>query len=151
MGGLKAFFSEEHQDFDLAIENGHFVRERGIETYEIISLYTDRRAPEDAVVPGDQTDRGGWWGDQFDEENRGPLGSHLWLLGKAKRSQQTLLRARQYAGDSLKWMKRARMASSYEVTAEYVGGFALIKTRVYQPRGKHPFETEWKVQLNGSL
>lgn len=148
--GVKLRFDVDHQDFDINVVAGHFERERGLETYVAISMFSNARAPDDANVPGDKEDRGGFWGDTVDE-NPDPLGSLLWLLGQEKQSTKTLIRGRQYAAESIAWMRDVRMASSYAVTTEYVEEAIVVRTTIFEPRGKHPFEAEWEVQLNALL
>ena len=148
MGGLKLIFDAEHQDFDLGITGKHLTRERGLETYVAVSMFTDARAPEGERLPAAGDDRRGWWADEFHEDQTTPFGSLLWLIADAKRTPQTLLRLQQYTRDSLRWMVPARMASSFAVAAEYLGDNSLIRTTITQPRNKHPYEAAWEVQLH---
>lgn len=55
--------------------------EAALHTATLLCLFTDARAPADAVLPGNDGDRRGWWGDsiKLDGEPDGPLGSLIWL------------------------------------------------------------------------
>jgi phage gp46-like protein len=70
----------------------------------ILSLFTDRRAPE-GWRP-EVSDRRGWWGDHVAPSNETPLerGSHLWLLENEIVSTETINLARIYAEEALAWM-----------------------------------------------
>jgi phage gp46-like protein len=82
----------------------------------IISLFTDKRAPE-GWRP-DVTDRRGWWGDAVAPEGEEPeeIGSHLWLLQNEVATEQVAERARLYAIEALAWMLRDQVAADVTVT-----------------------------------
>ncbi len=83
----------------------------------INSLFCWRRALPDDELPGDS--RFGWWGDTFEENDR--FGSRLWLLSRAKLTDQTVLEAREYALEALQWLLDDGVASQVEVTTERKG------------------------------
>ncbi len=91
---------------------------RSIETAIILSLFTDRRAP-DGWRPEIQ-DRRGWWGDgvQPDGETLDPLGSWLWLLENEIVSPQNIALAKNYAEAALAWLVTDNVAARVEVIAE---------------------------------
>lgn len=82
----------------------------------IISLFTDRRAPE-GWRP-DVADRRGWWGDAVAPEGQTPepIGSHLWLLRNEVATPAIAELARIYAEEALAWITRDRVAASVVVT-----------------------------------
>lgn len=84
----------------------------------VISLFTDRRAPE-GWRPEIQ-DRRGWWGDAIEAEGEAldPLGSWLWLLENEVVSSNTLALARAYAEAALAWLVSDRVAARVEVVSE---------------------------------
>lgn len=93
--------------------------DRGLTTAVILSLFTDRRAADDDVPPsGDPTDRRGWWADEFLEVPGDRYGSRLWLLARAKRTNETVLRAKEYISEALAWMLEDRVASAVEALAK---------------------------------
>lgn len=101
----------------------------------VASLFTDRRAASDDVLPsdsGDPPNRGGWWGDTYSgdaagtEGDEGDLfGSRLWLLTRSRATMANVERARLYATEALQWLIDDGIAERVEVTAE----------RIDRPRG----------------
>lgn len=80
----------------------------------INSLFSWRRAEESDDLPG--TTRQGWWADTFEENDR--FGSRLWLLQRAKLTSEALVRAKEYASESLQWLIDDRVASQIIVDSE---------------------------------
>lgn len=87
----------------------------GLASAVIISLFTDRRAPE-GWRP-DVVDRRGWWGDGVAEEGASlqPIGSHLWLLRNESVTAENIKLARLYAEEALSWMVREGVVASVSV------------------------------------
>lgn len=85
----------------------------------LISLFSWRRANPDDDLPG--TDRFGWWGDTYPELFNDRIGSRLWLLSRAKLTRQTVLRAKEYAEESLKWLVDDGVADTVVVESERQG------------------------------
>jgi phage gp46-like protein len=83
----------------------------------VISLFTDRRAPE-GWRP-DVIDRRGWWGDGVAEEGTDarPLGSHLWLLRNEIVSAENVELARIYAAEALNWMVEEQVCARIDVAS----------------------------------
>lgn len=94
--------------------------DEGLETAVIISLFTDRRADPDDVLPDNSGDRRGWWGDTYPEIEGDRIGSRLWLLHREKQRNVVLVRAREYARESLQWLIEDGVAHSVEVIAEFI-------------------------------
>lgn len=83
------------------------------------SLATDRRAlPSDNVVG----DLRGFWGDSY---RKTPIGSRLWLLGREKTINETLLKAEDYARESLQWLIDENIADSLDIRVAWRGGGVL--------------------------
>lgn len=82
----------------------------------VLSLFTDRRAPE-GWRP-DVADRRGWWGDAVAPDGEEPeaYGSLLWTLKNERVLPQIATLARAYAEEALAWMLRDRVASRVVVT-----------------------------------
>jgi phage gp46-like protein len=103
----------------------------------LISLFTWRRANADDVLPAN--DRMGWWGDSFPVEANDRIGSRLWLLSRAKLTQETVNQAREYAQEALQWLIEDGVASRIEVIAERQGLHQLaLGVTVYQSGGRAP-------------
>lgn len=114
-------YNETHKDYDITFENGDLKRESGIETAVLLSLFTDRRAEEDDELPDpNKLDRRGWWGD-LAEDQEDQIGSRLWLLERAKATQEVRNLAQQYIEEALEWMIEDGVAQSIEVATEIQG------------------------------
>lgn len=85
----------------------------------IISLFTWARARADDELPG--TERMGWWGDSYPAVAGDRIGSRLWLLARAKITNQTAKKAREYAEEALAWLVVDGVASRVVVQAERAG------------------------------
>ena len=113
---------------DLLLGAGQLVSDDGLRTAILISLFSDARAPEEAVLPEDGADRRGWWGDDFAADGsaagsqnatgRNAIGSTLWLLHRSKITPATLQRAREAAFEALGWLVRDGIASAVDVEVE---------------------------------
>lgn len=103
----------------------------------VISLFTWRRANPDDELPGDL--RQGWWGDSFPSVPNDRIGSRLWLLSRAKLTTETVIRAREYAEEALRWLVDDGIAAQVEVEAERQGIYTLaLACRIYKSDGKVP-------------
>lgn len=101
----------------------------------VISLFTWRRANPDDDLPGDQ--RMGWWGDSFAVELNDKIGSRLWLLSRAKITNDTVARAQEYAEEALQWLIADGVAARVEVEAQRIDTFTLgLAVRVYKTDGR---------------
>ncbi|MBI2236352.1 MAG: phage GP46 family protein [Magnetospirillum sp.] len=98
---------------DLVVADGRIATTDGLETAVAISLFTDRRARADDVLPdGANGDRRGWWADVYLDE---PIGSRLWLLGREKQLASVLTKAREYCEEALGWLVRKKYAQKVVV------------------------------------
>lgn len=103
---------------DLGVASGDMVKDDGLTTAVLMSLFTDRRAdPDDPVDPASPTgDRRGWPGDLLaDAGDR--IGSRLWLLQRAKLTEETRSLVEFYATESLQWLVDDGVATSVTCTA----------------------------------
>jgi phage gp46-like protein len=118
-------------DFDLETD-------RGLATAVLLSLFTDRRAETDDKPPsGDARDRRGWWADEFAVVEGDLIGSRLWLLERSKRGNEVVLRAREYALESLAWMIEDRVVSSIDVEVETTATALVFSVGLQRP-GRDP-------------
>lgn len=78
-------------------------------TQVLISLFSDRLAAADDPIPDNTDDRRGWWGDTGETY---PIGSRLWLLDRAKLTQDTPLKCKNYIDEALQWMIGDGVAAS---------------------------------------
>jgi phage gp46-like protein len=93
--------------------------------------------------------RWGWWGDGLDGQTNDQIGSRLWLLSRAKVTQQTVIRAREYAEEALQWLVDDGVATRVTVTAERMGldGLALacVIERDQRARVELRFDNTWRT------
>lgn len=82
----------------------------------INSIFTWARADVDDDLPGKS--REGWWGDSFPDSQGDAFGSKLWLLQRAKLTDETVAKAKDYVEECLKWMLSDGVAGSVEVEAQ---------------------------------
>lgn len=112
---IKLIYNNDTMEFDIQELYGDLVRENGLETAVFISLFTDRRVLKTET---DDKNLRGWWGDMISEI---PIGSKLWLLERSKTTQDTLIKAKRYAEDALKWMINDGVVAKITVTALRLG------------------------------
>jgi len=99
----------------------------------LLSLFTDRIANTDDVIKDGTGDPRGWWGDQGEDV---PIGSRLWLLDRAKQTQDVLNDARDYCIEALQWMIDDQAVASIDVQTQWVRAtFLGVQIALYQPFG----------------
>lgn len=146
----------ENWSADLVLTGGALATHDGLRTAILISLFTDARAPDGAVLPEDGADRGGWWGDAFsgetsatipDADARNAIGSLLHLLRRAKVTPQALRDARAYAFTASSWMLRDGIASAVNVTVEAQGSRLAIGIDLDRPNGpdRERYDFTWEA------
>lgn len=133
---------------DLAIEGGDLVLEEGLQTAAVISLFSDRRARPDDILPADDGDRRGWVGDAWPRVDGDQIGSRLWLLNREKDVPEALRRAREYARESLAWLIEDGIGASLDVQASVpMRGVLRLELTVNRRDGStlnHQFDTLWE-------
>lgn len=119
-------FNSDKKAFDLSLLTGGLKETTSLETAVFISLFTDHRAGVDDVLPEDAgvqsllpPDRRGWCGDALPEVPGDKIGSRLWLLKRAKQTEETRRRAIFYAEEALQWMIDDGLALEISVAAEW--------------------------------
>lgn len=104
-----------------------------LQTAVLLSLFTDRAANSDDVIPDGTGDPRGWWGD-LDEDS--PIGSRLWLLDRSKQTQEVLNNARDYIVEALQWLVDDGVVASMDVQTEWTRDtFLGAQIALYQPAG----------------
>ena len=84
-------------------------------TAVLISLFSDRAAFPDDVIPDGSNDPRGWWGD-FDDTVL--IGSRLWLIFRSKLTQDTVASAQNYAMEALQWLETDGVVAGFDVYVE---------------------------------
>ncbi len=112
---------------DCGMEAGDLVAEGSLRTAVILSLFLDRRADDDDILPNGSDDRRGWWADTVapmtdygiggGSASGDHIGSRLWLLSREKQLAGVLERARHYAEEALTWLVEDGVATAVQVTA----------------------------------
>ncbi len=92
----------ENNAGDLAIRNADIALDRSLRSAVLVSLFTDARVEPDELPDG-ETDRRGWWGQDFEDDQIG-IGSKLWTLARSKRTNATLLQYQSFAMEALQWL-----------------------------------------------
>ena len=125
-----------------------------LQTAVILSLFTDRRAGPDDVLPRRATDRRGWVGEEFFGTGLragDAWGSALWLVHTGKAVPAMLEQARFAAQEALAWMVRDGIASRIEVSTSWVGARAdrlAVRPSIYQPQQTSPvYDVLWGTSI----
>lgn len=134
---------------DLSLENLDLVRDSGLQTAVVLSLFCDRRAEDDDALPDNTGDRRGWWADAYAGVLGDKFGSRLWLLSREKQLPSVLERAREYAEEALAWMIEDGVAQSVKVTAWVVRqGVLGLLVEIVRPdasRVEYRFNSLWEA------
>ncbi len=106
--------------FDMFVRDGDIAGDNGLLTAVLVSLFTDRRANDDDVIPDGTGHKRGSWQDQYADVPGDLQGSRLWLLSREKELPDVLERAQLYAEEALAWMIEDGIAESVSCPAEFV-------------------------------
>ncbi|OGS90866.1 MAG: hypothetical protein A2Z95_06265 [Gallionellales bacterium GWA2_60_18] len=153
MSDIQTIYIDMEHGADYAIESMLLAQDDGLTTSVLLSLFTDRRAGDDDVIPGGADDRRGVWMDAFSEIDGDRMGSRLWLLARAKLLPDTVKKVREYCEEALDWMVRDGVASSVSVEAWIVrnhpAGIIGTQIEIVKPDGtttRYKFEQFWSAQ-----
>jgi phage gp46-like protein len=148
MADIKTFFLGFDQGADYAVDSLGLVEDEGLQTAVILSLFTDRRAEADDVIPDGTTDRRGWWADAYPAVDGDRIGSRLWLLSREKQLNSVVNKAREYAQEALAWMIEDGIAASVDIQASIVRtGVLGLTVAISQPNGaaaNYRYEYLWR-------
>lgn len=135
---------------DLVLNKGDLLREEGLVTAVLISLFTDARADEDDLLDN-PNDKRGWWGDLVSPT---PIGSKLWQYERSKTTQEVIIKVKQTIEESLQWMFDDGVVEKIDVIVERFGsegndrlGFEI---KLYQSEGNNvalKFDDLWKMEM----
>lgn len=104
-----------------------------LESAIAISLFTDRIAADDDDIPDGTTDPRGWWAD----DPQHPIGSRLWLISRAKQTDETLQRAYDYIAEALQWLIDDGVVRGFDIQVQWVRrGYLGAAITTYQPDGR---------------
>lgn len=118
---------------DWAHDNASLASGSDLETAILISLFSDRQASSDDVIPDGTDDPRGWVGD-VDQDYQ--IGSRLWLLERAKQTQETLRLANDYIAEALQWLIDDSVVARFDITTEWTrAGLLGANLVAYQKSG----------------
>ena len=119
MTDLKIVYTDgELLEGDLSFQSNDIEMDEGLATSVLLSIFTDRRAKDDDLLPDSlNRDRKGFWGDLLNEDSF-ELGSRLWLLQRSKITNENQIRAEQYIRESLQWLLDDNIAASITVSTQ---------------------------------
>jgi len=153
MTDLALPWSPDAWSADLLLAGAQLATDDGLRTAIVVSLFTDARARDDDPLPAPE-DRRGWWGDALPVAADDRIGSRLWLLGREKRLQAVVGRARDYAAEALAWLVEDGIASSVEVEAEAHApdrlALAVFVTRPGGP-GRQRYDFTWAAEARHAV
>ena len=138
---LDPTLSDAETEFDWQLVEGPgLTANAALHTAVILCLFTDRRAPEDYELPGDSSDRRGWFGDYVDVDvNAGEreLGSLIWLYERSAMNDDTAEGIRIAAEDSLETLLIQRICSRIDVQEEHsnLEGWVRLKVNIFSQDG----------------
>lgn len=116
-----------------------------LQTAILISLFTDRQANPDDVIPDGSGDPRGWVGDLGQDY---PIGSRLWLLSRAKQTGETLARAQDYIAEALQWLIDDGVVAKFDILTEWTRTSQLgARVTAYKTDGATValnFSSAWK-------
>lgn len=131
-------------DWDLS--TGVLQQGSDLQTAVLISIFTDRLAGEDDIIPDGTTDPRGWIGDEGEQY---PIGSRIWLLDRSKEVKETLDRAQDYLAEALQWLIDDGVVAGFEITTNWIRKATLgAVITAYQPNGTPVgmnFEWAWST------
>ena len=118
---------------DWSHDNASLASGDDLETAILISLFSDREASSDDIIPDGTGDPRGWIGD-VDQDYK--IGSRLWLLERAKQTQETLRLASDYIAEALQWLIDDSVVARFDMTTEWTRAGMLGASLVaYQQSG----------------
>lgn len=132
--------------------------EAALHTATLLCLFTDAPARADDVLPANDGDRRGWWGDsvRIDGEPDTPMGSRLWLLERAVLSDRTAQAAEDYARESLGTLieQGAVARTDISTTIDKSIGALFLVVQHFSRSGEKTYEQRfgvvWQQTLNAA-
>jgi len=156
-GDIDTVWDNENGTGDYRMAGADLQRGHDLYTAILISLFTDRLAAADDVIPDGSADRRGWWGDALPAgsifgDQPVAIGSRLWLLDRSKLSTDVAIAAKFYVTEALQWMIDDGVVAAFDIATEIVRPSQLririvaFKTLGFKTAGK--FAWTWTVLLS---
>ena len=136
MNDIPIRWSVESGDGDWSPDNATGASD--LQTAVMLSLFTDRQARPDDVIPDSSENARGWWGHPA-------LGSRLWLLERAKATEATRQQAQDYMTEALQWLIDDGVVARFEIKTAYRRSGRLdAQIMAYRQDGAaHAMQFEW--------
>lgn len=136
-------------DADPAEQAGGLRARHALHTATMIQLFTDARAPVE-LLPPNEDDRRGWWGDsfRFDDEPSGVThGSLLWTLERGVLNDRTAQTAKIYAEEALAVLKTQEAVAETQVdaSANVLAGRLELVVRHFDRDGRQVYASQFSV------
>jgi len=151
MSDIATKFFDFTKGADFALDAAILSDDDGLLTSVLISLFTDRRARKDDVLPNadqGESDPRGWWADEFNQHPGDKIGSHLWLNEAAKQLNQVLIKDKEYGEAALRWLIDDGIASKVVVrTFSPRSGIRAMSVQIHRPDfavASYQFEQFWR-------
>lgn len=124
---------EELNDlYDLELLGGDLALVDNFNTALQMVVYCERRADPSEVRQPQL--RRGWWGNELAQVAGFQIGSKLWLLKQARRTQDTLNKAVTYAQEGLQWLVDDGYLDKVEVEGFFSGVSGIrLEIRLLRP------------------
>lgn len=133
--------------------DGDLLTDDGLRTACIMSVETDARATEDDLARFGLTgeDQRGYWADSIVPVVTGDnTGSLLWLLERAKQTEEVRRIAKDMIARSLEWLVEDKIAKSVEVTTQWISsGLLGWRASIIKVDGSR-FDIDWQASLEES-
>src|SRR5688500_6489480 len=120
---------------DLVLEDDDLASDEGLRTAVLLSLFVDRRAEDDDVLPWGDDARRGWRADEVAEVEGDRIGSRRWLLSSAKRTGNVAAQLEAYDREALAWMLEDKVASAIDVEVTASGHVLSEVVTIHRPSG----------------
>jgi phage gp46-like protein len=118
--------------YDLELQNGDLALVNNFNTALQMVIYCERRADPSEVRPPQL--RRGWWGNELSLVAGFEIGSKLWLLKQARRTQDTLNKAITYTQEGLQWLVDDGYLDKVEVEGFFSGDSGIrLEIRLLRP------------------
>lgn len=127
MTDLRLAAAEDGSKLDLVLEGNDLALDLTLVTPSLASLFTDARAALEDELPGRDDDRRGWWAEALLPGEEAELfGSKLWLLERAKLTNDTLGSAEVYAREAFAWLLERGIVERVDAVASRLDVYAML-------------------------
>lgn len=120
---------------DLAIVDDDLAEDAGLQTSILRSLFEDRRAQPDDILPAADGDLRGWCMDEFSAVLGDLIGSRLWLLDRSTRREDIARRSEEFVREALAWALADKVTDEIDVAITLSDSEIAYAITIYRPIG----------------